>query len=63
LQRTALRAAAPAGTPTARYQTSLNPPPGPPCDAAGNFIPMAQWDPAHWPSHIHQTRAKTTDQP
>jgi hypothetical protein len=42
--------------PTARYQTRLNPPPGPPCDAAGNFIPMAQWDPAHWPSHIHQPR-------
>ncbi len=42
--------------PTARYRTRLNPPPGPPADAAGNFIPMAQWDPAHWPSHIHQPR-------
>jgi hypothetical protein len=42
--------------PSARYQTRLTPPPGPPTDAAGNFIPMAQWDPAHWPPHIHQPR-------
>lgn len=41
--------------PTARYQTRLNPPPGPPMDAEGNFIPVAQWeylDP-HSISHIH----------
>jgi hypothetical protein len=25
------------------YQTSLNPPPGPPTDAQGNFIPFADW--------------------
>lgn len=43
--------------PTARYQTALNPPPGPPTDTAGNFIPMAQWDRANWPMHIHQPRA------
>lgn len=42
--------------PTARYQTALNPPPGPPTDAAGNFIPMVQWDRANWPAHIHQPR-------
>ncbi|MFW5652954.1 MAG: hypothetical protein ACOC0P_02820, partial [Planctomycetota bacterium] len=42
--------------PTARYQTRLYPPPGPPTDEAGNFIPMAQWDPNHWPSHIHPPR-------
>ena len=42
--------------PTVRYQTALNPPPGPPTDAAGNFIPMAQWDRANWPAHIHQPR-------
>lgn len=42
--------------PTACYQTRLNPPPGPPCDAAGNFIPMAEWDRANWPAHIHQPR-------
>jgi len=42
--------------PTTRYQTRLDPPPGPPCDAQGNFIPMAQWDRAHWPPHIHLPR-------
>lgn len=42
--------------PTARYQTALNPPPGPPADAADNSIPMAQWDRANWPAHIHQPR-------
>ena len=38
------------------YQTRLDPPPGPPTDADGNFIPMAQWDEADWPSHVHQPR-------
>lgn len=38
------------------YQTRLDPPPGPPTDAEGNFIPMAQWDPNNWPSHIHPPR-------
>lgn len=42
--------------PTAPYQTRLNPPPGPPCDEKGNFISMAQWDSANWPSHIHRPR-------
>ncbi len=42
--------------PTARYQTRLDPPPGPPTNAAGNFIPMSQWDPNHWPKHIHPPR-------
>ena len=37
----------------ATYQTRLDPPPGPPADEAGNFIPMAQWDPDNWPNHIH----------
>jgi len=40
--------------PTARYQTRLDPPPGPPTDAEGNFIPMSQWDPTNWPPHIHR---------
>ena len=31
------------------YKTILNPPPGPPCDAHGNFIPYADWTP-----EIHQ---------
>jgi hypothetical protein len=35
------------------YQTRLDPLPGPPMDAAGNFIPMDQWDRDNWPSHIH----------
>lgn len=35
------------------YQTRLKPPPGPPTDAQGNFIPVAQWDLTHWPPHIH----------
>ena len=39
--------------PTACYQTRLNPPPGPPMDADGNFIPMSQWDRSNWPPHIH----------
>ena len=39
-----------------RYRTRLDPPPGPPCDTQGNFIPIAQWDPANWPSHIHKPR-------
>ena len=38
------------------YQTRLDPPPGPPTDEAGNFIPMAQWDQNKWPSHIHLPR-------
>ena len=33
---------------TAQYQTHLDPPPGPPTDADGNFIPMSQWDAAIW---------------
>jgi hypothetical protein len=42
-------AAQAAGKPAAaQYQTRLDPPPGPPTDAAGNFIPMAQWDVAIW---------------
>ncbi len=35
------------------YQTRLDPPPGPPIDDEGNFIPMSQWDKDNWPSHIH----------
>jgi len=46
-----------------RYQTRLDPPPGPPCDAQGNFIPMAQWDPANWPSHIHRPKEAVVEVP
>ena len=41
------------------YQTKLDPPPGPPTDAEGNFIPMAQWDDADWPEHVHEARHAT----
>jgi hypothetical protein len=39
------------------YQTRLDPPPGPPTDAEGNFIPFEQWK-DNIPSHIHQPLAK-----
>lgn len=38
------------------YQTQLQPPPGPPTDEEGNFIPLANWDEANWPRHVHQPR-------
>ena len=41
------------------YQTRLDPPPGPPTDTDGNFIPIDRWDPAHWPPHIHPPREET----
>jgi hypothetical protein len=44
------------------YQTRLDPPPGPPADAEGIFIPMDQWDEANWPSHIHPHRAETNNE-
>ncbi len=49
----AMQTAIDTGTPD---QTRLNPPPGPPVDAEGNFIPMSQWNASTWPSHIHQPR-------
>ena len=38
------------------YQTVLDPPPGPPCDEQGNFIPVDQWDVNNWPEHIHKPK-------
>ena len=38
------------------YPTILDPPPGPPCDESGNFIPMEQWDPDNWPPNIYRPR-------
>ncbi len=35
------------------YRSTLDPPPGPPSDAEGNFIPVENWDENNWPSHIH----------
>jgi hypothetical protein len=43
------------------YQTILDPPPGPPTNADGNFIPMSQWDPNNWPPHIHPARSTTNE--
>lgn len=45
------------------YQTRLNPPPGPPADEKGNFLPLPEWNPgqlkpANWPSHIHLPKEK-----
>ncbi len=44
-------------------QTHLDPPPGPPCDTQGNFIPTTQWDSARWPRHIHQPRPAAEEAP
>jgi hypothetical protein len=38
------------------YQTPLDPPPGPPTDAAGQFVPVSEWDPGNWPPHVHRPR-------
>ena len=40
------------------YQTILDPPPGPPADERGNFLPLPEWKPGQpkpkdWPPHIH----------
>jgi hypothetical protein len=40
------------------YKTRLNPPPGPPADEQGNFLPLPDWQPGQpkpkdWPPHIH----------
>ncbi len=42
------------------YQTLLDPPPGPPTDEQGSFIPLAQWDKSNWPKHIHPAREENT---
>ncbi|HOH59461.1 MAG TPA: N-6 DNA methylase [Candidatus Cloacimonadota bacterium] len=38
------------------YRSTLNPPPGPPCDKDGNFISVEQWDKNKWPKHIHRLK-------
>ena len=35
------------------HGTWLNPRPGPPTDANGTSIPMAQWNRARWPERVH----------
>ncbi|MDD4560475.1 MAG: SAM-dependent DNA methyltransferase [Candidatus Cloacimonetes bacterium] len=36
------------------YRSTLNLPPGPPCDLDGNFIPVDKWDKNNWPQHVHR---------
>lgn len=36
------------------YRSILNPPPGPPCDAEGNFISMEKWNKNNWPKNVHR---------
>ncbi len=54
-------AARAAGQPaTAQYQTRLDPPPGPPTDESGNFIPYADWTPEiheRYKGIIHPSKA------
>ena len=45
------------------YQTPLNPPPGPPTDASGQFIPFAQWTSSLNTSHIHPPRDAVVKKP
>ena len=51
------------------YQTRLDPPPGPPVDAEGNFLPLPEWRPsgprpADWPRHRTTERlARAMDWP
>jgi len=38
------------------YRSALNPPPSPPCDKYGVYIPVSQWDIIDWPKHVHQMK-------
>ena len=42
------------------YRPTLNPPPGPPCDAGGNFIPVEKLDKKQWPKHMHPIESTPT---
>lgn len=42
------------------WTSPLDPPPGPPVDGDGNFIPVAEWDESRWPSHIHRQDSRVT---
>jgi hypothetical protein len=46
------------------YKTRLDPPPGPPADDRGNFLPLPGWKPGQpklvdWPPHIHAPKGIT----
>jgi hypothetical protein len=45
------------------YQTPLNPLPGPPTDANGQFIPFAQWTSNQDTSHVHPPREAAVKRP
>lgn len=36
------------------FHSTHNPPPGPPCDAEGNSIPVEKRDKNNWLQHIHR---------
>ncbi len=43
------------------YKTRLDPPPSPPTDEKGNFLPLPEWKPgqpkpSNWPMHIHPAK-------
>jgi hypothetical protein len=47
------------------YKTRLDPPPGPPADENGDFLPLPEWKhgqpkPSGWPSHIHPPKGCDT---
>ena len=42
------------------WQSPLDPPPGPPTDAEGNYLPMAEWP--HHPGHIHPPKGEALPQ-
>jgi hypothetical protein len=42
--------------PDVLYRTCLDPPPGPPTDSEGNFIPMEDW--RGQPIHIHPPKGR-----
>jgi hypothetical protein len=48
-----------------QYKTRLDPPPGPPADERGNFLPLPEWKPGqpkppNWPPHTHPPRGVTS---
>ena len=46
--------------PLTTYHSHLDPPPGPPGDAEGNFISVEKWDENTWPKNIHNIEVKET---
>ena len=58
-ETTLLQASATTTSPSGHLAISpLDPPPGPPCDKEGNFIPLDKWDRNNWPKNIHPEKAE-----